>query len=78
MFSENGILKALGAKVHNAVQDSITMELQGMMRFATCKNCGESIESFWRDEEDRMGWSAWTSKNGRCVVISNSNQTVTI
>ena len=78
IYSENGIKKLLGVKVHNAVEGSIKTETQGMLRFAKCKWCDEVIESFFNDDEDRMGWSAWTSKNGRCVGSKNSNRSVTI
>lgn len=59
MLSENGIHKLLGSKVHNALEGSVKVDEQVMNRIATCKRCGSQLTSFFNEDEDRYGWSAW-------------------
>jgi hypothetical protein len=77
-ISRSKLLKILGAKLHIPVHGSITTDEQVMNRFAVCSLCGESISSFYDEDEDRRGWREWSGKSGRCVGSGISNQPVTI
>ena len=69
MLSEQGIIKVLnksmGIKTHSALFDTIKTDDQAMNMTAVCKHCGTTLSAFWRDEDDRTGWSAWKS-DGNC------------
>ena len=62
MLSENGIRKVLGFKVHNAGSNEIMTDSQVTERTSTCHRCGQEISSWFNDDEDRYGWSAWKAK----------------
>ena len=51
--------KAHGVETHYPIAGSILLLEDGTEKLALCQHCSKQIRSFYRDDEDREGWSEW-------------------
>lgn len=72
MTTKSFIAKAIGAKLHAPLINSVVSDYSKTYRVAVCAVCELEITSWWDDDPDQIvGWTPWKAKGNYCAGESS-------